>query len=393
MGNHAKYGPSASKRWIACPGSVTASWLPPERGASSAYAAEGTWMHAVAEHQLLFSGSQMPKVGDTKTLDGHTLTWDDTMADAVDFYVEYVLALRAGLRNPTLLIEQQVRLSADLWGTADALLWGEPRDAPGTTELHVIDLKGGRGVMVPATSEQLRIYALAAMDDPTVAAPRFPDVVCTHVVQPRAPGAKFSMHDWDRETLDAWRDFVLEPAVARLDRGDDWLASGAHCQFCPGMGVCPELARKARRAAHVEFGGTPPPPGVLSLTDLGRTLEQAELIGRWITAVRGEASAALDRGEKVPGWKLVQKRATRKWRDPASVRRYLEHYGVDPDKYLTDPVLKTPAQVLKLIPARDRKAFEADQVAAESSGTTLVPDSDGRPEVAHGPQADFDIAI
>ena len=51
MADHARLSPSASHRWINCPGSVhLAEQCPPQGG--STYTAEGTEAHALAELKL-----------------------------------------------------------------------------------------------------------------------------------------------------------------------------------------------------------------------------------------------------------------------------------------------------------------------------------------------------
>ena len=137
------------------------------------------------------------------------------------------------------------------------------------------------------------------------------------------------------------------------------------------------------------------PADSLSGADLGRILNKVEIMELWIRAVREEASHRLDTGKEVPGWKLVQKRATRKWVDEPRAGAALIAAGLPPDAlYLTE--LRSPAQIEKIAPKAAAMALKqvfADHVHAVSSGTTLAPESDARPAVASGAHAFADTPI
>ncbi len=55
---HARLSPSAAERWMTCPGSVKLSEGREDKG--SAYAAEGTAAHELAEHILRGQPPQTP---------------------------------------------------------------------------------------------------------------------------------------------------------------------------------------------------------------------------------------------------------------------------------------------------------------------------------------------
>ena len=103
--------------------------------------------------------------------------------------------------------------------------------------------------------------------------------------------------------------------------------------------------------------------------------------------VQKATDAELEAGRPVPGWKLVPKRATRRWRDEDAAPARLQALGLPEDELIARK-LKSPAQVEKLLGSR-RKREIADLVVAESGGTTLAPARDPRALLLSGATADF----
>ena len=66
----------------------------------------------------------------------------------------------------------------------------------------------------------------------------------------------------------------------------------------------------------------------LSNDDLSHALDKAELVVAWVNLVRAEASQRADKGETIPNWKLVPKRAMRKWTDDNDALAALNVAGV-----------------------------------------------------------------
>ena len=115
-------------------------------------------------------------------------------------------------------------------------------------------------------------------------------------------------------------------------------------------------------------------------TQLADALDRIPIMEAWIEGVREFAYNEAKRGEKIPGYKLVDKRATRKWTDEVQVIQLLDLKGVAEEDYTEKKVL-SPTQVEK----RLGKSFMADLsefVVKESSGTALVHESDKRAAVS-----------
>ena len=108
-------------------------------------------------------------------------------------------------------------------------------------------------------------------------------------------------------------------------------------------------------------------------------LDRLPLLEDWIKSVREFAFAELNSGKAVPHWKLVPKRAYRKWRDEFNTKECLESLGYGVADYM-DTKLKSPAQVEKLLGTKNKTILEVLTVS-ESSGFTLAPESDKREAV------------
>ena len=360
---HADASPSSSQQWLNCPASVTKA-----RGRSrvaTTYTRDGTAAHLLAEAVL--KGEDAP---DVFMIDGETVEITDEMIDAVEMYTDYVWEVATGA---VLLIETRVHVDVEgepLSGTADAIVYSEP-------DLEIVDLKYGQGVGVEPDSPQLRIYALGALEElgPFVTVT---DVAMT-IVQPRNGGVKTAR--LSVAELSAWERDILKPAIARLAADDQTEIPGDHCQWCVRAGECRALAELAAANAMVAFDELPPDPQGMSDEDLGRLLGYGEMIAQWLTAVRAEVSARIDQGRPVPGWKLVPKRAMRKWSDPDEALLVLEAHGVPLETVTRIETIGAVEKILKYYKLNPEEVIYPFTVK-ESSGTTLVNEGDARPAVA-----------
>jgi hypothetical protein len=183
----------------------------------------------------------------------------------------------------------------------------------------------------------------------------------------------------------------LKAAAIRTTAPDAPVKAGEWCTFCPAAGFCPALRDKALESALADFGGAtitvPSDPAVLQPPDLARLLDAADLVDEWLGAVRAYALHLAESGETVPGYKLVPKRATRKWREEDSTPQALSALGLTPDQTHKRSLL-SPAQIEKLLPKEKRAALDG-LVVKESSGVNLVKDSDPRGAKAPSAIADF----
>ncbi len=105
---------------------------------------------------------------------------------------------------------------------------------------------------------------------------------------------------------------MLKEAVKQSKRPDAPLMQGDHCRWCAAKAICPLMNGAVDRALAIQFRD-------VDIQKMGRALAQADLLEQWIGDLRALAHQALEHGVAVPGWKLVDKRATRKWKVEAKV--------------------------------------------------------------------------
>ena len=315
-------------------------------------------------------------------------TAEAEMADGVQVYLN---AVRAELEPGDLLLVEQrfsldrLRPPGEMFGTADAVIY-----KPGLRRLLVFDLKYGAGIVVEAVGNpQGRYYGLGAC---MALADRPVSEVEIVIVQPRAPHPAGPIR---RETISAfelieWSADLLEAAERTLDP-EAPLVAGAWCRFCPRSRICLALREQALATAQVELAAarlpSPPCPGEPAGRG-GRAPAHRSRAGRALDpALRAHAHAELEAGRNIPGWRLVPKRPTRRWRDEEQAVVELQALGLPEDELIARK-LKSPAQVEKLV-GSSRKREIADLVVAESDGTTLARETDHRPSLLSGVAVEF----
>lgn len=382
---------------MACPGSIRLSaGIPDEDSAASLL---GTAAHALAEICLRDERAPDDYLG-RKVIDADPASVvDEDMAAAVGQYLK--VTRKAVGRADFHAIEQKLTLAPlggavtkavtkTMFGTGDFIAY---RRANKT--LLVIDYKHGAGVVVEARNNpQLRYYGLAALVNLSqlVGGSAPVERVRMAIVQPRAPHADGPVRsdEIDAKSLLDWGRAQLVPAAEATRKPDAPLHPGSHCRFCPAAAICPALRASHMQAAKMAFsgaetGGAEPDTTVelLNNTDLRQILDAAKNIRAWLAAVEKHARDTIADGGAVPGYKLVAARATRKWVDEAKAAdRLCEQFGLGDEDIFETPKMRSPAQVEKAIgKKKEVRALLETLVSAESTGTSLAPESDKRPSV------------
>jgi hypothetical protein len=373
MAEHSVIGPSALHRLLACPASHRLG--KDKERKPSVYAAQGSVAHQIIEGEL---GTAMiderPKVGDIITYEGFDIEVDQEMLDGVDQMVAFCEALSQDASREW--VEQKVQL-APLWdgeppepifGTVDYAAYVSATDT-----LYVVDFKYGRLPVHPEDNPQAYAYALGACYELN----RFPAHVVIVIVQPRGQddSAVKVSHITGLDLL-MWAKETLKPGVEALFSDTAPFATGDHCRFCPAKINCPALYELAKKTSRTQFTNLPPDPIDFTDEELSEILDNIEVLAGWFEAVRAEASGRLENNKKVPGWKLVPKRAMRKYTDQKVVEQLLDHNSM-----VWDRKLKSPTQVEKVDPEQYETLVERGLIDKVSSGTTLAPDHDPREAV------------
>ncbi len=324
---HSELGASKAKRWMECPGSVNAERGLPDTKSDAAI--EGTAAHALAD-KALTKGLDCDVWHETelrvayRDRDGveqfEHVEVDDDMVEYVQQYVDYVREKT----GPDRMIEVQFSLAKlnppePMFGTSD-VVWYNGAGA----HMHVIDLKYGRGVMVDVhENEQLMYYALGAVVHLNVR----PDKITVHIGQPRGqhPDGIFRTYTFDYARLVQFKKDLFRAAVL-TQAADAPLVVGQHCNFCKAMPTCPAQLRHSESVAMTEFSAeTPQLMDVTQLTkeQLSHIIQRSSIVEDFFKSVRSHVTDLLNAGEDVPGFKLVDGRANRKWADEEKAEQLL----------------------------------------------------------------------
>lgn len=378
---HSPLGASSAHRWMSCPGSIRLSAHLPDR--PSRYADEGTAAHELAERCLRSGADAIDHLGETITVRNQGYAVDDEMAEAVQVYLD---AVRADYEDGDLLfIEVRFHLShlhPLMFGTGDCALYKVK-----TGKLIVYDYKHGQGHTVEVVrNPQLIYYGIGAVTSDDLRNLPITDVELV-VAQPRGRGEPVKRWTTDVMDLLAFSGDLVKAAKA-TEQPDAPLAAGSWCKFCPAAGTCPELREQALRDAQDDFADAPED---MPLDVLAGILRRADLIEQWVKSVRAEVYRRAREGDIIPGFKFVAKRARRAWLDPNEAAAHLRlAHGLHPTDLFTDPVLRSPAQLEKLLPKPDRQSL-APFITANSTGVSLVSVNDKRPAVPAPMSAEDDF--
>lgn len=365
MAAHAKLSASGSHRWLNCPGSIKAEEGIPDTG--SIHALEGTRAHNLAE--LCFEQNKFADEFLGEELDGGII--DDEMVAHINGYISYV-------RDMTNCadffgIEERLDFShyvPEGFGTSDVV-------SMRGNQLIIIDLKYGKGVEVGAEdNSQTMLYALGAYVEYNWIQDIETILMC--IYQPRKNNV--SEHEISIKDLLAWGEWVKEQALLTTSPNAPRKPGEKQCQWCKAKATCPALFEYTQEVIGAEFDDLDAAdnPDALPTKQLVRVLGAKKLIEGYLSAVEKHAMGLAETG-KLPGYKLVEGRSIRRWRDEEIAIKVLsEQFD---DDALFEKKFVSPAKAEKLA-GKAKRAVVAELVEKPRGRATLVPESDKRKPIS-----------
>lgn len=361
MSKHAFLSPSGSHRWLNCtPSAMLESEFP---GGSSSAAEEGTAAHAFCEHKLkkaLRRRSKRP-VSDYDS---------DEMQEYTDSYVDYVLeqleVAKQICKDPMVLIEQKVDFSEyvpDGYGTADCIIVSDDT-------MQIIDFKYGLGVLVDAEQNtQLMCYSIGALNifDSLYDIKK----VTMHIFQPR----RENVQNWTIpvDELKSWAENELKPKAQMALNGEGEYHPGEWCQFCKAAVRCRARAEEKLHLAQQEFKMPP----LLTDSEIEEVLTILPDLTKWADGILAYATdAAVNHGKEWNGFKVVEGRSVRKYKDEELVAQAAKDHGYT-DIYRQSLITMTEMQ--KLMGKKQFEQILGDLIVKPQGKPTLVPVTDKRP--------------
>lgn len=268
------------------------------------------------------------------------------------------------------MFEIEVKDDDDIGGTVDIFAANEDT-------IFVLDWKFGHNLVSPVENAQGLFYAMCAQSDARTAKLfKGRTKLVIGIIQPAYEEQGDSMiQTWETE-ISRLNEFAEDFYTAIDTRADtEEPCAGSHCKYCPALAVCPVKTGQARNALMID-------PKSAEAAELAQAMAMVAEIEQWTKAVRKQCHEQAELGMKIQGFKLVAKRATRKWTDVAAVEdlvRKARKLKLEDAMVMN---LKSPAQLEKTCKAKgvDFDKYDA-YIESVSTGTTLAPDSDKRPEI------------
>lgn len=379
-------GGSTAARRIGCPASYRLEQLVPREKGSSSYAQEGTALHELMAMALRDGVEPTDILPYTFTHpDGWSFTvdralWDDKGEPALTAYDTFVAQVEKDIGEPMrLLVERRVQFPdiAGAFGTSDVI--GRCGD-----ELFVMDWKFGHGQVSAEDNKQLLFYAAGALNTERawVGDVHYDTPITLAIIQPaNATLGKDIVQAWTTDVSNL-EDYVNQLKAAVLEAAQDTArcAKGDWCKFARCKTVCPlhinafgSLGEKLAKLNEAKAASNGSPDDRLDWAQrYAELLEMAELAEPLVAEVFAQAHAYAEQGNKIEGWGLQAKpEGNRKWAvEQRLLKLFFKRHRVKLDDWAERKV-KSPAQIEKLLKARDIALPKHYVERAPSSGTSL----------------------
>lgn len=394
-GRHAILGPSSAYRWITCtPSARFEEQLPNEE---TTYAAEGTLAHDLAALILssragIFRGNQAKFNGMLNAIEAQVIAFYESigsdngkaefheMLDYAEAWAAYVRSHADGTQEAEILIEHEYDLSEYIpvgFGTADATV--RTRKV-----LYGDDYKYGAGVVVSAKDNyQLMIYGLGAYLEAVADGWTEIEVLVLSIFQPRAGGLEPVPFEITVDDLLHWAETILRPAALLAIAGAGDFVPGKHCQFCRARTSCKAYYDRFAELRKIHDRRQ------MSARELSIVLAFGGMIKSWVGKVEEEAIRKLQTGHKVPGYKLVNGRNTRKFKNEDDVVEILLA-----EDFETEQIFKSELRALtdlekQVGPKRFAELF-ASLIINTPGKPQIADEDDERPAIGLSAADDYD---
>lgn len=382
--DHALLGPSSAHRWLSCTPSARLEEGLPDTGSS--YATEGTLAHRLGELLLRaeYEGADITEeLAEVRADPQYSPAMMEHMEGYAAFVAERYADAKSHCPDPRLYVEQRIDVSEyvpDGFGTTDCVIIADGL-------MDVIDLKYGAGIPVSAEDNpQMKIYALGCL----LAFSLFYDITAIRmtIYQPRLDSVSTAVID--RDKLEAWAEQFLKPRAALAYAGEGPFAPGEMtCKWCKAGATCKARAEYQLELAAKDFQDA----ALMDNDEIAEVLERLPGLLAWAKQVKDYAEdAAINHGEKFPGFKVVEGRANRRYVNEGAIARRLKKAGfATADIYKPKELLGITAME-KLVGAKKLAELVGGLIEKPAGSPTLVPMSDKRPELNSAAKAAADFA-
>ena len=394
---HAKLSPSASSRWLACPGSIGLTANIKSKSGSAAML--GTTIHQAGENIL---NGEHCEPGISITFDPEynlPMQWlNESGYEEAKAYANYVQAICKKDKDHELLVEMKVDISQiypkgydigdeTITGSADAVVVENGN-------LHIIDLKTGAGLVSAEENSQLKIYAYGAYEELSV----FHDIdnIILHIVQnnERTGGDRTNSWETTPDKIIDWIEKEVKPkAEEALSDNARCIPGESQCRWCDAVSFCEAANAHAETIIddifddlqdHLDEGASEKEvitnsANIVSMDKVIKFIEGFKFLENLSKAYEERMFDEMSKGNEVPGYKLVKKQTRKKWSDEIAAFEKLKTWTKLDD--IAPRKLVTPNQAEKLLGKMSTKKQNVfNELWTRPEGELIVaPTSDKRP--------------
>lgn len=367
---HAVLSASSSHRWLTCP--PLARLEECFENKINEVSKEGTLAHKVAEEKLkkeLGLKYELIKIEDKEM--------EDYTDDYVSFVIEELEILKEHTKNPIIHIEQRLDFShyvPEGFGTGDCILVADKT-------IHVIDFKYGKGVEVSAKDNpQMKLYALGALRlYETIY--DIEEITMT-IFQPRK--FNISTDTISVKKLMNWAETELKEKAELAFEGKGIVEYGPWCQFSNCSVVLRARYDHHKKLERFQLQS----PHLLTDVEIEEVLEHVDDLSKWAEEIKEYAQKiAIETGKKWNGFKLVESRTNRKFKNEDEVIKILEENGYQ-DIYKKNLISMTELQ--KKLGKTQFEELLSQMVYKPKGKAVLVSNLDRRKEIINA-QNEFNV--
>ncbi|MGO5386548.1 DUF2800 domain-containing protein [Catenibacterium mitsuokai] len=177
------------------------------------------------------------------------------------------------------------------------------------------------------------------------------------------------------DELKTWAEEVLKPKAEMAMNGEGEFCPGEWCTFCRAAVRCRARAEEKLKLAQEEFKLPP----LLTDSEIEEVLTIIPDLTKWANEIMAYATeSAVNHGKQWNGFKVVEGRSVRKYKDESAVAEAAKEAGY---KDIYRQSLITLTEMQKLMGKATFEKVLGDLIIKPPGKPTLVPDSDKRPAI------------
>ena len=239
--------------------------------------------------------------------------------------------------------------------------------------MHIIDFKYGKGVRVNAENNpQMKLYALGALNNYSMLYEQ-PDIIEMTIFQPRIE----NISTWSIETatLLDWANTELKEKAELAINGKGVVKYGPWLRFSNCNAVLRVRYNQYKKLQALQLKS----PHLMSNEEIEEVLANVDELIKWANQVKAYAQdLAINHDKQWDGFKVVEGRSIRKYKDEAKVAEISKANG------FTNIYQQSLLPITKLEKIMGKKKFNdllGQYIYKPAGRLTLVPNSDKRPAV------------